>query len=240
MNKIICSIKYYFSNDKELYQYLKNVFGITPKNIFLYKLAFTHKSASVESFRGNKINNERLEYLGDAILGAIVAEYLYKKYPCNDEGFLTQMRSKIVSRANLNRLANKLGMDEIIQKENKKINHHTSIRGDAFEAFVGAVFIDKGYDYTRKIILRKVILNLLNMEEIISTEVNFKSKLIEIIQKEKRTIEYNVVDKVDVGHRKQYVVEVLIDGESKGSGIDYSIKGAEQVASKNAYNLLYS
>ena len=137
-----------FSGDKELYTAIRNIFGYYPGNISLYKLAFRHKSVAVELSNGSRVSNERLEYLGDAILGAIVAEHLFKLFPYKDEGFLTEMRSKIVSRVQLNKLSQKLGIDNLIQVNTESGNVYRSMKGDAFEAFVGALYMDKGYDFS--------------------------------------------------------------------------------------------
>ena len=227
---------YYFSPDKYLYRSIKNIFGFYPKNIFLYKLAFLHKSAGIEMIQGVKVNNERLEYLGDAILDAIAADYLFKTFPLKDEGFLTEMRSKLVSRSQLNRLSEKLGLDTLINLDTGSSNHYKSVKGDALEAFIGALYLDLGYDYTRKIIINRIIRQFFNMDELISQEMNFKSRLIEWVQKERKQLSFNVVDELGTGYRKQYVVEILIDGNAVARGLDYSIKGAEQLASEKAWN----
>ena len=137
-------VKAHFSEDKDLYESIKNIFGFYPGNIFLYKLALTHKSVAEEIKEGVKDSNERLEFLGDAILGSIVADFLFKKYPFKDEGFLTETRSKIVSRFQLNHLSLKLGLDKLIVSSSDKQTNARSILGDAFEAFVGAMYLDKG------------------------------------------------------------------------------------------------
>ena len=149
--------KVHFSKDKKLYQSINNILGFYPGNIFLYKLAFLHKSASQDTKKGVKVSNERLEYLGDTILSTIVADFLFKKYPFNDEGFLTEMRSKIVSRANLNKLSQKIGLNHLIQKDKESNNHYRSIEGDTFEALIGAVYLDKGFDFTYRVVIKRII-----------------------------------------------------------------------------------
>ncbi|MBI9036317.1 MAG: ribonuclease III, partial [Bacteroidales bacterium] len=151
-----------------------------------------HKSVAHE-LNGVKISNERLEYLGDAILGAIVADYLFKLFPYKDEGFLTEMRSKIVSRAQLNKLSLKLGLDKLIQSNRESMNHYKSMQGDAFEAFVGALYLDKGYDFTRDILVDNIIRLHYNIDDLQKTEVNFKSRLIEWGQKEKKEVLFKVI-----------------------------------------------
>jgi ribonuclease III len=142
-----------FGKEKELTRAIKNILGFCPGNIYLYHLALRHKSAAVEIAEGKKISNERLEYLGDAILGAIIADYLFFKYPFKDEGFLTQMRSKFVSRNNLNKLSLKLGIDKMIMTDSDSVSNYRSMGGDAFEALIGAIYVDKGYRFTYHIMV---------------------------------------------------------------------------------------
>lgn len=235
---ILRRIKVYFSADKEIYQSIKNIFGFYPGNIFLYQLAFRHRSAAKEISDGIKMSNERLEYLGDAILGAIVADYLFKKFPLKDEGFLTDMRSKIVSRSSLNKLSQKLGIDKLIQVETDHNKHFRSINGDAFEALVGALFLDKGYHFSRHILMDKVIAVHFDLDELENSEMNHKSTLLEYCQKKKISLEYHVVKELGNGYRKQFEVEVLVDGKAMATAQDYSIKGAEKLAAEKAYSKL--
>jgi ribonuclease III len=228
-------IRYYLSSDRHLYNSIKNIFGFYPGNIFLYKLAFLHRSAGSEIIQGVRLNNERLEFLGDAILDAITADYLFKTFPLKDEGFLTEMRSKIVSRAQLNKLSLKLGMEKLIQLDQNSSNQYRSMQGDAFEALVGAIYLDKGYDFTKKVLVERIIKQYYNIDELISQEVNFKSRMIEWAQKEKKRIAFQVVQEKGSGFKKQYIVELLIDDNPLSQGQDYSIKGAEQLASEKAW-----
>jgi ribonuclease-3 len=235
--KIISPITGFLSKDKKLNDYIKNVFGYHPGNILLYKLALCHRSASTEEIKGAKINNERLEYLGDAILSAVIADYLFKKFPGKDEGFLTEMRSRIVSRESLNKLSEKLGINKFIKASGNNI--YRSINGDAFEAIVGAIFLDKGFNFTKKVIINRIVKFHVDIELIEATDQNFKSRLIEWVQKEKKQIEFVVTDEVGNGYKKQYIVEVLIDTVSSGIGRDYSIKKAEQNAAENALKSIH-
>lgn len=229
------------SQDEQLILALKNVFGFKPGNISLYKLAFRHKSVAASGTNGFRHSNERLEYLGDAVLGSVVADFLFKKFPYKDEGFLTEIRSRIVSRQNLNLLSRKLGLENMIQTNREYQSIGTSIPGDAFEAFVGALYLDKGYRFTYQIIVQKIIQNHLDMEGLVSKEVNFKSKLIEWAQKEKRTIEFVLTDELENNKKlKIYVVNLLIDGQVISTGKDYSIKKAEQNASEQASVKIFS
>lgn len=202
--------------------------------MYLYQLAFRHKSVAKELHNGIRISNERLEYLGDAILGAVVADLLFKKFPFQDEGFLTEMRSKIVSRVQLSKLARKLGLNTLIISNNETKAQGKSINGDAFEAFIGAMYLDKGYIFSKKIIINRIINIHLDLDELVNHTINYKSKLIEWGQKEKKDIDFKVVEEIGEGFKKQYVVSLFIDGKPIESGRDYSIKGAEQMASEKA------
>jgi ribonuclease-3 len=232
-------VKIYLSPDKELFRTIKNIFGFYPDNIFLYKLAFRHRSAAQELFNGVKVSNERLEYLGDAVLNLVVADYLYKTFPFKDEGFLTQMRSKIVSRAQLNDLSRKLGLDRLIQKSQNSLSQFRSIAGDTFEAFIGAMYFDRGYEFTKKIIINRIIKFHLDIDEIETMDVNPKSTLLEWTQKMKKMLNFRVIEEVGTGPQKQYIVEVYIDDIPSGKGQDFSIKGAEQLAAEKACNSIF-
>lgn len=235
----ISLIKNIFSNDATV-KFIKNIMGFSPNNISLYKLAFLHRSAAIEIRKNVKISNERLEFLGDSVLSTIVADFLFKKYPYQDEGFLTEMRSKIVSRRNLNQLSQKLGIDKLIQTGHDNSNVFKSMSGDAFEALIGAIYIDKGYDFAKKIVVQRIIKNHIDIELLEKTEWNYKSKMIDFGQKEKKAISFNVVEVIGRGYHKQYIVEILIDNIISGRGQDYSIKAAEQIASENAYKSIFS
>ncbi len=189
---------------------------------------------AVEFNANTRISNERLEYLGDAILSAVVAEYLFKLFPLKDEGFLTEMRSKMVSRVQLNKLSQKLGLFTFIEANQDNPNQYKSMMGDAFEAFIGALYLDKGYNFTSRVIKDRIIAQNFDLETLQTTEFNFKSKLLEWSQREKHPVEYIVVEEGGKSHKKQYTVEVRVDGEVIAKGIDFSIKGAEQNASEKA------
>jgi len=227
-------IKGILSKDKKLTEFIKNVFGYYPGNILLYKLALCHRSASTEKINGVRINNERLEFLGDAILSAVVADYLFKKFPQKNEGFLTEMRSRIVSRNNLNKLSEKLGINKFIRASDNNV--YRSINGDAFEAMAGAMFLDRGYNLSKKTIINRIIKYHINIEELEANDLNYKSKLIEWAQREKKQVKFVVTDEVGNGYKKQYIIEALIDKVPSGTGIDYSIKKAEQNAAEKAFS----
>jgi ribonuclease III len=227
-----------FSPDKELSKAIKNIFGFRPGNIFLYQLAFKHKSVSKVIINGHKHSNERLEYLGDAILGAIVADFLFRKFPYKNEGFLTEMRSRIVNRASLNKLSQKLGLDKLTLTSNDNRGQFKSIHGDAFEAFVGALYLDKGYTFASDIVVARIIELHIDMDTLEKNESNFKSKLIEWSQKEKKVLDFKMINELGEGYNKQYEVVVYIDEKTFGKARDFSIKGAEQLAAEKTLNLI--
>ncbi len=231
-------IRIFFFPDKEFILSIKNICGFCPRNVSLYKLAFLHKSVAQEH-NGHKLSNERLEYLGDAVLSSIVADYLFKKFPYKDEGFLTEMRSKLVSRDQLNKLSQKLGLDQFIKSNQDSRTFYRSMQGDAFEAFLGALYIDKGYQFTKKIVVNRIINVHFDIDELERTEANFKSKLIEWSQKERKIIEFTVVTEVGQGTHKQYLVEVKVDNDVFATGQDFSIKGAEKIAAEKAYSSIH-
>ena len=231
------SIKAKFAKEeqKELAHSIKNIFGFYPENIFLYALAFRHKSVAEELQDGIKNSNERLEYLGDAILSAVVADYLFKIFPYKDEGFLTKMRSKMVSRAQLNKLSLRLGISELIQATKDKGSQPKSLNGDAFEALIGAIYLDKGYKFTRKIIIDRVYKAAIDIDELEKTETNFKSRLIEWSQKEKKVVEFRHSKEGNASTRKNmHQISLYIDNVLVSKGKDYSIKAAEQIAAEKA------
>lgn len=216
--------------DKALILYIKNIFGFRPGNIFLYRQALRHKSVASTIKEGVKDSNERLEFLGDAVLSAIVANYLFQKFPFKEEGFLTEARSKIVSRASLNKLGHKIGLGNHLLVSTDLMKHSSAaLLGDALEAIIGAIYIDKGFDFTNRTIIRYLFDIYMNINEVIGTEVNFKSRIIEWAQCNKRSIEFRVAGEIFLkNNQKQYKVAVLIDGKVVGEAIDFSIKGAEQ------------
>ncbi|MBS4014757.1 MAG: ribonuclease III [Bacteroidetes bacterium] len=228
------------ASDSKLSEAVKNIFGYKPRNIALYKLAFRHKSAAIEINNGVKHCNERLEYLGDAVLSSIVADFLFKKFPYKDEGFLTEIRSRLVNGNNLNNLSRKLGLDKLVLSSIDNGFMGSSITGDAFEAFVGAIYLDKGYVFTQKIIVNKVLNTYMDIDDIVQKEVNFKSKIIEYTQKEKRQMEFVIAGESENGKKQKiYEVNLIIDGKVVASGKDYSIKKAEQNAAATAWEKLF-
>ena len=233
--------KLYFSADKVFVRKLKNVLGFIPGNVTLYKMAFRHRSAAKLLSNGSKSSNERLEFLGDAILGSVVAELLFKNYPYKEEGFLTEMRSKIVNRVNLNQLARKMGFDQLIVFDQKTVNmqsKHHSMLGDAFEALIGAVYLDKGYNFTQNLILKRIIKPYVDVHTLEITESNFKSRLIEWCQRQGKDISFDVVENGEGESAKLFTVQALVDNESFGVGRDYNKKNAEKLAAEKACEAL--
>jgi len=224
-----------FSKKKELNRVIKNIFGINPGNIFLYNLALRHRSAAVES-QGIKMSNERLEYLGDAVLSAIVAEYLFKKFPLKNEGFLTEMRSKIVKREQLNKLVSKLGIERFICVGNDNIPKN--LYGDTFEALVGAIYLDKGYHTCKKVIINRIIKVYYDIDELLSTHINYKSLLLEWSHHEKNKVEFRTSAIFLENHGKQYEAQLFIDEFHYASAMDDTIRGAEKLAAEKTWKIL--
>ena len=232
------SLRLFFSRDKKFASALRNLLGFTPCNMAVYHLAFRHRSTAEEHPSGVKLSNERLEYLGDAVLGAIVAEMLFKKFPFKEEGFLTEMRSRIVNRENLNRLALKLGINKFMEASIDPAAKSRSAYGDAFEALVGAVYIDQGYAVTRKLILNRIIRHHIDLDDVEQADTNFKSRLINWAQREKKIVEFELLEEVENGGKKLLRVRLCIDGEEISKGEDFSKKRAEQIAADRAIQVL--
>ncbi len=220
-----------------LYQYIKTLLGYRAKNIEIYEQAFIHHSV-VCSSKGN--NNERLEYLGDAILGAIVADFLYRKYPHRTEGFLTEMRSKLVSRDHLNRLSRKIGLDQFLIVQKGFSSLPSSIYGNTFEAFIGAIFLDKGFEKTKQAVIQQIFEVYVNLENIEKEDNNFKGKILHYVQKHHLKVNYNVVKEINIPYqKKEYLVYLFIDDKFVAEGQDFSIKLAEQNAAMVACEKLH-
>jgi ribonuclease-3 len=211
---------------------LENVIGFKPNNIPFYNKAFAHSSMQIIDASGDSINNERLEFLGDAVLGSIVAGFLFLEFPKRDEGFLTSMRSKIVSRKQLNKLAIKLGVHNFLASNLQENSRSKSLYGDALEALVGAIYLDKGFEYARMFVLEKMIAQFLVLPEIEEEIASYKSRIIEWSQKSRTAIDFQIINISGEQHNLIYSIEIFIDNESVGGGIGRSKKMAEESAAK--------
>ena len=228
---------YYISQDKELARKLKSILGFTPRRLNLFKLAFYHKSMKNVSDGIDDYNNERLEYLGDALLSTIVADYLFKKYPNSDEGFLTKMRSKIVKRKSLNILAEKMGLDLILTSYSQgKLS--SAMMGNALEALVGAIYLEYGYRFTKKYVVKKILRQYIDIHVLETFDDNFKSKLLEYCQKHGHNVDFRLITKYKHDKRDRFKVAIVLNGNEVAYGDDFNKKSAEQAASKLALNEL--
>lgn len=226
--------------EKFLKKSVTHLLGSSPNNLNLYRLAFLHASASKESVsKTYKESNERLEFLGDSVLGMITAAYLFKKFPFKDEGFLTEIRSRMVSRESLNVLGRKLGLDEVIEYENQKktILSRSSMYGDALEAFVGAIYLDKGFSFTQNFIVSKILTQYFDLETVVQNNPNFKSLLIEWAQKEGKKVLFTL-EEDGLHHNKEFTAIVLLNEEKIAEGKGYAKKKAEQTAAMKACEVL--
>ncbi|MFB2121168.1 ribonuclease III [Parapedobacter sp. 2B3] len=233
--------KLHFSPNRRYVRALKNMLGFVPGNLHLYQLAFRHKSVAVPIKDGTKNSNERLEFLGDAVLGSVVAELLFKKYPYKGEGFLTEMRSKIVSRAHLNQLSKKLGLNELIQYDARMVhypNKQGSLLGDAFEALIGAIYLDKGYAFVKNFLIKRIIKPHVDIQLLEQTETNFKSRLIEWCQQAGKDVSFVQAENEAGDSVKIFTIDAVVDGEVYGRGRDYNKKSAEKIAAEKACEVL--
>ncbi len=236
---VVQKIKLFSSQGKEFYLFLKSLFGFNPGNLHLYEVALIHKSASKLDSQRNWVNNERLEYLGDAILGAVIAEFLYNRFPNQDEGFLTQMRSKLVNRSFLTELTYQIGLNSYVKSNTNNSIENSHIYGDALEALIGALYLDKGYTVTRQFITKKLLQEHVDLKEIQFTNTNYKSQLIEWSQKNKKEINFETTEHLHGDNRQPCFVSIItIDEEVIGQGKGSSKKEAQQNASGKALDLL--
>lgn len=220
----------YAPDDLLLMQNLAGVLGFRPGELALYHTAFIHRSASQRDKRGQLVNNERLEYLGDAILDAVVADYLYHMYPQESEGFLTQVRSRIVNGDKLSEIASSIGIDRLLVSQANRNQARKSLMGDAFEALIGAIYLDKGYAFASRFIVNRVLRKHVNLTDLIATDTNYKSQLIEWAQREKRDVRF-LTEGSDESS-KVFVAWVVVDNERMGRGEGVSKKIAEQEAAR--------
>lgn len=221
----------HFGRDRAYYRIIDDLFGFVPHNIELYKLALVHKSASLVLDDGRPINNERLEFLGDAVIEAVTSDYLFIEYADRDEGFLTQLRSKLVSRQSLNALAVELGLDRHVISNGGFPAAQKHIFGDAFEAMIGAIYLDQGYEFVNRLLINDIFGRLLDMDALTESENDFKSRLIEWCQKNHHRIVFRTEhDKQYASNHPMFLATVLVDGMEVGHGAGDSKKEAEQRA----------
>lgn len=219
--------------------FLKNLIGFYPQNLKLYDLAFLHKSASTIDSRGNFINNERLEFLGDAILSAVIADFLYNRFPKEDEGFLTKTRSKLVNRTFLTKLTYDMGLDVFIDSNTTKNIDNSHIYGDALEALIGAIYLDKDYQTAKYFVTKKILSKFVNLTEIEQNDSNFKSRLIEWSQKNKKELLFDTTEEfIDKTKQPKFTTVVKIDDKKIGYGTGTSKKEAHQNAARQALDKL--
>ena len=234
-------IRLLFRKDKEPYLCFYRMLGFYPRNIELYQQALLHKSSSVKSEKGRLLNNERLEFLGDAILDAVVADIVYKRFEGKREGFFTNTRSKIVQRDTLNRVAVQIGLDKLIKSATRQSSHNSYLCGNAFEALVGAIYLDRGYEACMKFMEERIIAPYLNLEKVSRKEVNFKSKLIEWSQKNKFQVTFELAGQsVDEDQNPVFETQVLVESLKAGHGKGYSKKESQQEAARETLQLIKS
>lgn len=222
-------------NDGNFFLEIQKIIGFKPKDKSLYIKAFTHRSMNMKDKNGMVLNYERLEFIGDAMLGAVIAAYLYDEVPEGDEGYLTKMRSKVVSREHLNELGKELKLIDFVKSKIPKSNFGSNIHGNLFEALVGAVFLDKGYKECKKFIHKNVINEHIDIETLEGKVISYKSLLIEWCQKEKSTFDYNVYEDTGNDNIKHFSVKLSINGKVVAKGRATSKKKAEEKASKRAF-----
>ncbi len=239
LGRILLPFERYFRRDRDTYAIISGIFEISPENIELYKLALMHSSATIKLDDGTRLNNERLEFLGDAILEAVVSDYLFINFPRADEGELTRLRSKIVSRETLNDLSKAIGLDRHIIRHTAGSSIQKNIYGDALEAMIGAMYLDKGYNKVNRVLINKLFRHHLDLDELIASETDHKSRLIEWCQKSRRTVHFST------GHDKQYTSGkpvfrsvVTIDDIEMGHGTGGTKKKAEQCAAQTVFEVL--
>jgi ribonuclease-3 len=235
LRRLINRILNLSSSDKQLLLQLEHIVGFTPKYIEYYRLALMHRSRPDDVTD----SNERLEFLGDAILGAIVAEYLFKKYPYQPEGFLTELRSRIVRRETMNNVALRMGLNKLVQyNQNDRGLSRSHIFGNALEALIGAVYLDQGFSKTRTFILNQIIRAYIDLDTMESTDTNYKNQLLSWAQRNGKQLVFETVDEHNEGTRKLFTVAVMLDGEQVATGTGFNKKEAGQVAARNAMSTL--
>ena len=235
MNFLRRIVKPQNKKDEDFYYELKDLLNFKPINLSHYKKSFTHRSLKLMDDKGNPINYERLEFLGDAILGSVMASYLYKRVPEGDEGYLTQMRSKVVSREHLNTLGKDLDLIRFVKSNISKEHISNNIYGNIFEALIGAIYLDRGYNYCNQFIYEQVILPYVDIERLEGKISSYKGYVIEWCQKNKRKYKFESYEDSGNQNKKHFSVRVSIDGNVIGKGRATSKKKAEEIAAKRVY-----
>ena len=240
VNDIIDRIKLPFRKEKELFSALYDILGFFPHDIDLYKQALLHKSMGRRNEKGRPINNERLEFLGDAILDAVVGDIVFRHFEGKREGFLTNTRSKLVSRSTLGKLSQEMGIPQLISSANHSTSHNSYMNGNAFEALVGAIYLDRGYDACMRFMERRILNQLINIDKVAYKEVNFKSKLLEWSQKNRVKMEFRDLSqtKDEQSGSPVFTTQVFIEGIEGCKGTGYSKKESQQQASKETLQRL--
>ncbi|WP_018666784.1 ribonuclease III [Bacteroides gallinarum] len=237
----IDKIRLLFRKDRESYFCFYRILGFFPRDIRFYQQALLHKSTSIRSEKGRPLNNERLEFLGDAILDAIVGDIVYRHFEGRREGFLTNTRSKIVQRETLNKLAVEIGLDKLVKYSTRSSSHNSYMYGNAFEAFIGAIYLDQGYERCKQFMEEKILKNYIDLDKMSRKEVNFKSKLIEWSQKNKMEVSFELIEQfLDRDYNPMFHTEVRIEGLSAGTGTGYSKKESQQNAAQMALKKIKS
>lgn len=229
----------YLLDKREFSSRLKKILGFSPGNLELYEVAFIHRSATFILPNGKKVNNERLEYLGDAVLDAILSDYLFEKFPEANEGFLTKIRSRIVNRDVLNQLAVSMGINKILISKVNSSHLTKNLYGDAFEALIGTVFLDKGFKKTKRLFIKNVLNKYLDLDLIIKTDSDYKSLVFEWVQKHKSNLIFTYKEEYDFDMKKSvFSTTLFIDKQEFGEGHGSSKKEAEQEAASRAWKRL--
>lgn len=228
-----------FRKEKELYSSLYQILGFYPRNIKIYKQALMHKSVKQRNEKGRPLNNERLEFLGDAILDAVVGDIVYRHFEGKREGFLTNTRSKLVSRNTLGKLAQEMGIPQLIKSAGPSTSHNSYMNGNAFEALVGAIYLDRGYDACMRFMEKRILKQVINIDKVAYKEVNFKSKLLEWSQKNKVKMEFKELSQsTEENNSPVFTYQVILEGVEGCTGKGYSKKESQQVASKETLQRL--
>ena len=240
LSDIIARLKLPFREEKELFSSLKDILGFYPHNINLYKQALLHKSMGRRNEKGRPLNNERLEFLGDAVLSAVVGDIVFRHFEGKREGFLTNTRSKLVSRNTLGKLAQEMGIDQLVKSSDHSTSHNSYKNGNAFEALVGAIYLDRGYDACMRFVEKRILAQVINIDKVAYKEVNFKSKLLEWSQKNRVRMEFRDLEQTKDSQTGSpvFTTQVFIEGVEGCKGTGFSKKESHQNASKETLQRL--